>query len=404
MQGKVQALKTDFIYPMGFIILFGNLLCCSMLNREGPSVSCQELLLGAVNDCKDGIIASCEDQNIVTYEVCTESVEGADASSLCEASWQKKGAYACKKNRDWDSSLGGNSQGGNGGSNVGGKSQGGFGNSAGQPGAGASGGPTRITPGLATPSGSNAVLQRLAVDNQSIYVTAYEKMTGNRESFVIRLSRNGSSPMVIATYSKDAEPLKNNNASFYYITMDDNSIFTGGPGGGAGKIWKLGKQGGKATEVTAPYLFGLTSDPDSLYFFKNNNGFISRISKSGGTAVDIANTGFSGGELVFGSESIFTRYPQGIFQFNVNSTQKSLLYSIEPSELSVGPCFAYSPRGLFLVLNQNNQCDLLELSLSSGKSHSVLSDPNLCLCNSLAVDTTTAFWTTEQAIWSFLLE
>jgi hypothetical protein len=86
-----------------FGILLGSIsaLACSGLNREGPSVSCQDLQGGRVNACKSGIIASCKDGKTVTYEVCTD---GSDAENVCEASWQKAGAYQCSQSTSSGSS------------------------------------------------------------------------------------------------------------------------------------------------------------------------------------------------------------------------------------------------------------------------------------------------------------
>ena len=68
---------------------------CSVANREGPNVTCDDLQSGTLNACKEGIIAYCNDGKTVTYKVCTDSVEGTNATDLCEASWQVKGQYQC---------------------------------------------------------------------------------------------------------------------------------------------------------------------------------------------------------------------------------------------------------------------------------------------------------------------
>lgn len=60
---------------------------CSVLNRAGPEDTCAGLQNGAVNDCRDGIIATCIGAQ-VTYRVC-------DDKSACEQSWQTPGAYRC---------------------------------------------------------------------------------------------------------------------------------------------------------------------------------------------------------------------------------------------------------------------------------------------------------------------
>jgi len=62
------------------------LTSCSVLNREGPAVTCDDLHYGAINACQDGIIASCL-YGKVTYTLCD-----ADA---CDESFQVPGAYRC---------------------------------------------------------------------------------------------------------------------------------------------------------------------------------------------------------------------------------------------------------------------------------------------------------------------
>lgn len=62
-------------------------ISCSLLNREGPDVSCADLDNGAQNACKEGIIATCTNSTVV-YKVC-------DDKNVCEASWQSAGEYRC---------------------------------------------------------------------------------------------------------------------------------------------------------------------------------------------------------------------------------------------------------------------------------------------------------------------
>lgn len=68
---------------------------CSLFNRYGPETTCAELMNGAVNDCADGIIATCE-AGAVAFRVC-------DDSAACDATWQVPGHYRC----DQDGGAGG---------------------------------------------------------------------------------------------------------------------------------------------------------------------------------------------------------------------------------------------------------------------------------------------------------
>jgi len=44
-------------------------LGCSLLNREGPNDTCQDLAWGAINDCREGIIATCHN-GAMAWKVC----------------------------------------------------------------------------------------------------------------------------------------------------------------------------------------------------------------------------------------------------------------------------------------------------------------------------------------------
>lgn len=66
---------------------------CSMFNREGPDVTCDDLQQGAINACAEGIIGTCKD-GAVEYRVCADDGETA-AADICEAAWQVADAYRC---------------------------------------------------------------------------------------------------------------------------------------------------------------------------------------------------------------------------------------------------------------------------------------------------------------------
>lgn len=82
---------------LGLILVAGVLSMpgCSMANREGPLVTCEDLEYGQVNACKEGIIARCE-AGVVAYEVCEDDVGDDAARNLCDATWQVPGSYSCE--------------------------------------------------------------------------------------------------------------------------------------------------------------------------------------------------------------------------------------------------------------------------------------------------------------------
>lgn len=65
-------------------------MACSLLNREGPNVTCTDLDNGAQNACSNGIIATCS-AGKMTYQVC-------DLDTTCEQTWQTQGQYRCDQN------------------------------------------------------------------------------------------------------------------------------------------------------------------------------------------------------------------------------------------------------------------------------------------------------------------
>lgn len=72
------------IASVGTLLFVG---ACSLLNREGPDVTCADLQNGASNACADGIIATCSNGTIA-YKVC-------DEKSACSTPWQTSGRYRC---------------------------------------------------------------------------------------------------------------------------------------------------------------------------------------------------------------------------------------------------------------------------------------------------------------------
>lgn len=65
---------------------------CSLQNRDGPVVTCEELECGRINACSNGIIAQCVDGQNVRYHVCDP---GDD--EICDEEWQVPGAYRCQE-------------------------------------------------------------------------------------------------------------------------------------------------------------------------------------------------------------------------------------------------------------------------------------------------------------------
>lgn len=69
------------------VVLLAALAACSLRNREGLDLSCDQLQGGAVNACGDGVITACVAGSVV-YKVC-------DDADACSADWQSPGRYGC---------------------------------------------------------------------------------------------------------------------------------------------------------------------------------------------------------------------------------------------------------------------------------------------------------------------
>ncbi len=76
-------------WRIGGVAALAVLTACSLLNREGPDVTCADLKNGAQNACADGIVATCA-SGAVRFEVCS-------AKSACDASWQTPGRFRCEQ-------------------------------------------------------------------------------------------------------------------------------------------------------------------------------------------------------------------------------------------------------------------------------------------------------------------
>jgi len=96
--------------PHVVFLLLAAVAACSVLNREGPDVTCTDLDNGAKNACSDGIIATCA-AGEVRWQVC-------DARDACEQSWQVDGRFRCADSDPVPGGAGGS--GGSGGTATGG--------------------------------------------------------------------------------------------------------------------------------------------------------------------------------------------------------------------------------------------------------------------------------------------
>lgn len=89
MQGGMNPTRYSLLQRVGIVVLGMSVLSfgCSLFNREGPTVTCQDLGNGTTNACKDGIVATCSTGKI-RYTVC-------DDKNACDGTWQTGGRYRC---------------------------------------------------------------------------------------------------------------------------------------------------------------------------------------------------------------------------------------------------------------------------------------------------------------------
>lgn len=78
---------------LSILLSIATLMACSVLNREGPNVTCSDLQSGAINACSEGIIATCGN-GAVHWTVC-------DDKAACEASWQTVDNYRCTESSSY---------------------------------------------------------------------------------------------------------------------------------------------------------------------------------------------------------------------------------------------------------------------------------------------------------------
>jgi hypothetical protein len=92
------------------VLLLLGVLACSVLNREGPDVTCADLGDGARNACAEGIIATCS-AGEVRWHVC-------DDKKACEQTWQIDGQFRCADSESVPGAGGGGGSGAIGGSGA----------------------------------------------------------------------------------------------------------------------------------------------------------------------------------------------------------------------------------------------------------------------------------------------
>lgn len=294
---------------------------CSILNREGPDVTCADLNNGAKNACEDDIIATCVDGK-VTFEVCDVGA--------CSETWQTDGRFRCSQDDPVPQGSGGT--GGTGAS-------GGSGGTSGTGGSSGTGGAGTGGSGGCNPTGACVVVDSssiaaFAVDGTNVYFSD--------GSSVQSVPKSGGFPTVLAdglttttgwhmaldsthVYVHEGMPWSSKSilqvpidgGSYEEIVVAGDSLGPFALGGqflywcGASpsyrSLWQTPKAGGAATEVAK----GISS-PDELverggFLYWADGQNISRVATSGpfpATPTSVP-TGLTVSNFAVGADAIF---------------------------------------------------------------------------------------------------
>lgn len=258
---------------------------CSLLNREGPAVTCADLGNGATNACADGILATCVGTR-VEYKVC-------DLASACEQGWQTKGAYRCSESEPAPQAGGGD-----GGTTPVGQA----------PDGGACG------PGVPCIL-ANTGVNDIAIDDANIYVTDC--------SNVKRISKTGGVLTPLAT------GLTGCGARGMFVDNTDVYVLDGTSG-----VSRVPKTGGAFTKVLpSPSTVSLfTIDGANVYWSDSSAHVLKATPKAGGTTTTLTTTtDFRGTRMVVEDGFVYW-----LDNDNVNRVATNVASPTAPSTIALG--------------------------------------------------------------------
>lgn len=205
---------------------------CSILNREGPDVTCADLNNGAKNACEDDIIATCVDGK-VTFEVCDVGA--------CSETWQTDGKFRCSQDDPAPDLQGTGGTGGSGG--TGGAAGGGTGG-----GTGGSGGCDPTGPCLIVDNGTNGI-EAFAVAGPMVYFSDGKAIQS--------VPKTGGFPTVLATgITSNASWNMSVDSKHVYVRTGGNTIARVPLGGGDLETFTEQSNGPFAADKTNVYWLG----------------------------------------------------------------------------------------------------------------------------------------------------
>lgn len=339
-------------------------LGCSLQNREGHDLSCEELENGSINACKDGIITSCE-AGRVQYRVCSDE-------NVCSESWQQPDAYRCSVGETLPELSGSPGSGGTTGSNGSGGSGGTSGGATGGSSSGSGGhSSTDCASAACTIAQAADDIESIALDSNAVYVASCGDV--------------GAVPKVGGAYTSLGTFAGSCGGGQVHVAVGGGRVFVRRDN----TVYSVPTSGGQLTEETQEDFIGGISADDAYLFWVGSSG-INRQAHGGSAEPLSGSPAFaealqvSSGYLYWATNSGFQRVPVA------GSTVQSFVTSQEPRDLKALDSNAFVPAGTAIVSVAIPDGTETTLTLAT--------DPDLIAANSTHV-----YWTDrggQLGIWS----
>lgn len=332
---------------------------CSLQNREGLDLSCEELENGSINACKDGIITSCE-AGRVQYRVCSDE-------NVCSESWQQPDAYRCSVGETLPSGRGTS---GTGGSSSGSGGTDGSATGGTNPGTGGDGS-TDCASTACTIAHAADDIESIALDSNTVYVASCGDV--------------GAVPKVGGAYTSLGTFAGSCGGGQIHVAVGGGRVFVRRDN----TVYSVPTSGRQLTEEAQENFIGGIAADDTYLFWVGNSGINRQAHGESAEAIN-GSPAFaealqvSNGYLYWATNSGFQRVPVA------GSTVQSFSTSQEPRDLKVLGSNAYAPAGTAIV----------SVALPDGTETTLTlaTDPDLIAANSTHV-----YWTErggQPGIWA----
>lgn len=344
----------------GTLLMAGAIaLGCSMQNREGLDLSCEELGNGLVNACRDGIITSCQD-GAVRYRVCSDE-------DVCSAAWQQADAYRCSQTETLPSGGGAS---GTGGSSSGSGGTDGSATGGTNPGTGGDSS-TDCASAACTIAEADQTIQSVALGADTVYFASCGE--------VASIPKGGGPRTILGVFAGSC------GSGNVYVALGAGKVFVRRDN----TVYSVPTSGGQLTEEAQEDFIGGIAADDAYLFWVGSSG-INRQAHGESAEPISGSPAFaealqvSNGYLYWATNAGFQRVPVA------GSTVQSFSTSQEPRDLKVLGSNAYAPAGTAIV----------SVALPDGTETTLTlaTDPDLIAANSTHV-----YWTErggQPGIWT----